>query len=99
MYQFTPLTAFADHYSTMKILLDQATFSTTIRLVWEDVPIGQEQVSKENFENFYIKSIKSTFGWAPFFDGIGKKGFWVGFGFLWSTPIFIAGLVYYLSPK
>ncbi|KAF3908849.1 hypothetical protein ABW20_dc0109545 [Dactylellina cionopaga] len=52
----------ADHYSTMTINFDQGTDTTFLRLGWEGVPIGQEETTRKNFEEYYVKSIKRTFG-------------------------------------
>lgn len=53
-----------DHYSTMTINFDQGTDTTFLRLGWEGVPIGQEETTRKNFEEYYVKSIKRTFGFG-----------------------------------
>lgn len=52
------------HYSTQRLVFDQGTGSTVLRLTWEGVPIGQEDVAKANFHDYYVLSIKTTFGFG-----------------------------------
>lgn len=33
-------------------------------MTWEGVPVGEEEVTKRNFGEYYVKSIKQTFGYA-----------------------------------
>ncbi|KAL6941522.1 hypothetical protein ACO0RG_002656 [Hanseniaspora osmophila] len=37
---------------------------TKIQIIWDKVPVGQEDRCKKNFEEYYIKSIKLTFGFG-----------------------------------
>lgn len=37
---------------------------TTMETLWEGVPIGQEETVKENFNEYYVKPIKATFGFG-----------------------------------
>ncbi|KAL7268986.1 Co-chaperone [Rhizina undulata] len=52
------------HYSTLTVVFDQGSGATVLRLTWEGVPVGEEEVAKKNFEEYYVKSIKTTFGYA-----------------------------------
>jgi activator of HSP90 ATPase len=53
-----------DHYSTLNIVFDQGSDSTNLRLTWEGVPVGQDEVAKRNFGEYYVRSIKTTFGFG-----------------------------------
>lgn len=53
-----------DHYSTMNLVFDQGTDSTNLRVTWTGVPVGQDEVSRRNFEDYYVRSIKTTFGFG-----------------------------------
>jgi activator of HSP90 ATPase len=52
------------HFSTLTLVFDQGTDSTNLRLTWNGVPVGQEDVTKRNFGEYYVRSIKSTFGFG-----------------------------------
>jgi activator of HSP90 ATPase len=54
----------AGHYSTLKIEFDQNDVDavTVMRVEWKGVPIGQEEVTKRNWLEYYVRSIKRTFG-------------------------------------
>jgi activator of HSP90 ATPase len=54
----------AGHYSTLKIEFDQNDVDavTVMRVEWTGVPIGQEEVTKRNWLEYYVRSIKRTFG-------------------------------------
>jgi activator of HSP90 ATPase len=54
----------AGHYSTLKIEFDQNDVEhvTVMRVTWTGVPVGQEEVTKRNWLEYYVKSIKRTFG-------------------------------------
>ena len=52
------------HYSTLTLAFDQGTDSTVLRLSWDGVPVGQEDVTKRNFGDYYVRSIKTTFGYG-----------------------------------
>lgn len=56
----------ADHFSTLKIEFDQNDVDhvTVMRVTWDGVPIGQEDVTKRNWLEYYVKSIKQTFGFG-----------------------------------
>ncbi|ROW03590.1 hypothetical protein VPNG_07150 [Cytospora leucostoma] len=56
----------AGHYSTLEIELDQNDVDavTVLRVNWKGVPVGQEEVTKENFQTYYVHSIKRTFGFG-----------------------------------
>lgn len=52
------------HYSTLKITFDQNDVDavTVMRVTWEGVPMGQEEVTQRNWGEYYVRSIKTTFG-------------------------------------
>ncbi|KAL6902721.1 HSP90 associated protein [Trichoderma evansii] len=56
----------AGHYSTLNIEFDQNDIDhvTVMRVTWEGVPVGQEDVTKRNWGEYYVRSIKQTFGFG-----------------------------------
>lgn len=52
------------HYSRLEIHFDQNERDavTVMRVVWEGVPTGQEEVTRRNWGEYYVRSIKKTFG-------------------------------------
>lgn len=54
------------HYSTLQIEFDQNDVDsvTTMRVEWTGVPVGQEEVTKRNWLEYYVRSIKRTFGFG-----------------------------------
>jgi len=54
------------HYSTLQIEFDQNDVDsvTVMRVEWKGVPVGQEDVTKRNWLEYYVKSIKTTFGFG-----------------------------------
>ena len=54
------------HYSTLRIRFDQNDVEgvTVMRVDWEGVPVGQEEVTKRNWGEYYVRSIKTTFGFG-----------------------------------
>ncbi|KAF3165124.1 hypothetical protein TWF106_003201 [Orbilia oligospora] len=52
------------HYSTMTMVFDQGVAATVLRLTWKGVPIGQEETARKNFSEYYVRSIKITFGFG-----------------------------------
>lgn len=54
----------AGHYSRLEIWFDQNERDavTTMRVVWNGVPVGQEEVTRRNWGEYYVRSIKTTFG-------------------------------------
>lgn len=56
----------AGHYSKLQIEFDQNDVDhvTVMRVTWEGVPVGQEDVTKRNWLEYYVKSIKQTFGFG-----------------------------------
>lgn len=54
----------AGHYSKLNIEFDQNDIDhvTVMRVTWEGVPVGQEDVTKRNWGEYYVRSIKQTFG-------------------------------------
>lgn len=56
------------HMSSQEIVFDQNDSDkvTNTRVTWTGVPVGQEEVVKRNWEGYYIRSIKQTFGFGTF---------------------------------
>ena len=54
----------AGHYSKLQIEFDQNDSDgvTNMRVTWSGVPVGQEEVTKRNWGEYYVRSIKKTFG-------------------------------------
>ena len=54
------------HTSSQEIVFDQNDVDhvTNMRVTWTGVPVGQEEVVKRNWEGYYIRSIKQTFGFG-----------------------------------
>jgi activator of HSP90 ATPase len=52
------------HYSRLEIGFDQNDVDnvTVMRVTWTGVPVGQEDVTKRNWGEYYVRSIKQTFG-------------------------------------
>ena len=52
------------HYSKLTIGFDQndSDAVTVMRVQWDGVPVGQEEVTKRNWGEYYVRSIKTTFG-------------------------------------
>ena len=52
------------HYSRLQITFDQNERDavTVMRVVWDGVPVGQEEVTRRNWGEYYVRSIKTTFG-------------------------------------
>ncbi|KAK3941465.1 activator of Hsp90 ATPase [Diplogelasinospora grovesii] len=52
------------HYSKLQIEFDQNDVDsvTVMRVEWSGVPVGQEEVTKRNWGEYYVRSIKKTFG-------------------------------------
>ncbi|OCL15177.1 Aha1domain family protein [Glonium stellatum] len=54
------------HFSTLSIQFDQNDVDavTVMRVEWEGVPAGQEEPTKRNWGEYYVRSIKTTFGFG-----------------------------------
>lgn len=52
------------HYSSLTIGFDQNDTDavTIMRVQWDGVPVGQEEVTRRNWGEYYVRSIKTTFG-------------------------------------
>jgi activator of HSP90 ATPase len=52
------------HFSKLEIQFDQNDVEhvTVMRVIWSGVPVGQEEVTKRNWGEYYVRSIKKTFG-------------------------------------
>jgi len=56
----------AGHYSTQKIEFRQNNEDhvTVVEVDWQGVPVGQEEVTQRNWGEYYVRSIKTTFGFG-----------------------------------
>ncbi|KAJ3046072.1 hypothetical protein HDV00_003822 [Rhizophlyctis rosea] len=54
----------SDHYSTVTLELQQGDDSTTVHLTQREVPIGEKDVTENNWNYYYWNSIKSSFGYG-----------------------------------
>ena len=56
----------AGHFSKLKIKFEQNDVDavTIMRVDWEGVPVGQEEPTKRNWGEYYVRSIKTTFGFG-----------------------------------
>lgn len=54
------------HFSTLAIAFEQNDVDavTVMRVAWTGVPVGQEEVTKRNWREYYVRSIKTTFGFG-----------------------------------
>lgn len=54
------------HFSKLSIEFDQNDVDhvTLMRVSWTGVPVGQEEVTKRNWQEYYVNSIKRTFGYV-----------------------------------
>lgn len=54
------------HFSTMKIRFEQNDVDavTVMRVDWSGVPVGQEEPTSRNWAQYYVRSIKTTFGFG-----------------------------------
>jgi activator of HSP90 ATPase len=52
------------HFSTLNIAFEQNNVDavTIMRVNWTGVPVGEEEATKRNWENYYVRSMKQTFG-------------------------------------
>ncbi|KAK9450122.1 activator of Hsp90 ATPase [Limtongia smithiae] len=53
-----------EHFADLEIVFDQGQGETRAIVTWSGVPIGQEDITRQNFEEYYVKSIKLTFGFG-----------------------------------
>ncbi|KAF9988031.1 hypothetical protein BGZ65_000205 [Modicella reniformis] len=54
----------ADHHSTVTMEFSQSTDSTTIKFKQEGVPVGEQDITRQNWNNYYWAEIKRTFGYV-----------------------------------
>ena len=54
----------AGHYAQLDIQLKQGAGETTMVVKWSGIPIGEEERIRGNFEDYYVRSIKITFGFG-----------------------------------
>ena len=75
------------HFSTLEINFDQNDVDgvTQMRVTWTGVPTGQEDVTKQNWEVYYVRSIKQTFGYVPLLPYLQPMD---GFPLPFSSPVY-----------
>lgn len=61
------------HFSTLEMKFDQNDVDgvTQMHVTWTGVPVGQEDVTKRNWEVYYIRSMKQAFGYVSPASSIG----------------------------
>lgn len=52
------------HYAQLDISLKQGAGETMMVVKWSGIPIGEEDRVRGNFEDYYVRSIKITFGFG-----------------------------------
>lgn len=54
------------HFSNLEIKFDQNDMDgvTQMHVTWTGVPVGQEDVTKQNWEMYYVRSMKVAFGYV-----------------------------------
>lgn len=54
------------HYSDLHLIFEQNDVDhvTVMRVEWKGVPVGEEEVTKRNWGEYYVRSIKTTFGFG-----------------------------------
>ena len=53
-----------EHYSELTLDLDQDDVNgvTNMRVNWDKVPVGEEESTREKWGEYYVRSLKTTFG-------------------------------------
>ncbi|KAG0302250.1 hypothetical protein BGZ98_007665 [Dissophora globulifera] len=54
----------AGHYSTVTMNISQSENSTVIKFKQEGVPVGEQEITRQNWSNYYWTEIKRTFGYG-----------------------------------
>ena len=54
------------HFSQLQLEFDQNDVDavTVMRVEWKGVPVGQEEVTKRNWETYYVRAMKTVFGFG-----------------------------------
>ncbi|CAO3638016.1 unnamed protein product [Cunninghamella echinulata] len=55
------------HYSTVTIELDQGSDSVRLNIKQEGIPLGEEELTRNNWNGYYFRAIKQTFGFGAVF--------------------------------
>ncbi|KAF9371098.1 hypothetical protein CPB97_002235 [Podila verticillata] len=58
----------AGHYSTVTMDISQSTNSTVIKVKQDGVPIGEQDITRQNWSNYYWAEIKRTFGYVGLYS-------------------------------
>ncbi|KAF9429793.1 hypothetical protein BGZ94_009487 [Podila epigama] len=56
----------AGHFSTVTMDISQNTNSTVVKVKQDGVPIGEQDITRQNWSNYYWAEIKRTFGYVGF---------------------------------
>ncbi|KAF9360106.1 hypothetical protein BGX26_010543 [Mortierella sp. AD094] len=54
----------AGHFSTVTMDISQGSNSTTIKFKQEGVPVGEQEITRQNWTHYYWAEIKRTFGYV-----------------------------------
>ncbi|KAF9203916.1 hypothetical protein BGZ49_005888 [Haplosporangium sp. Z 27] len=54
----------AGHFSTVTMDISQGSNSTTIKFKQEGVPVGEQEITRQNWSHYYWAEIKRTFGYV-----------------------------------
>ena len=53
-----------ESFEEVAALLPNVDAVTVMRVEWKGVPVGQEEPTKTNWDQYYVRSIKTTFGFG-----------------------------------
>ena len=55
------------HFSKLTLTFDQDNVNsvTQMRVEWTGVPVGEEDSTRAKWEEYYVRSLKTTFGFVP----------------------------------
>ncbi|CAJ0745941.1 633_t:CDS:10, partial [Entrophospora sp. SA101] len=65
-----------DHFSTVTLRFEQTSDNTMVHLTQEGIPIGEVDIVRRNWQNYYWNSIKSVFGYDIFLKINSSKSFY-----------------------
>ncbi|KAI9092189.1 activator of Hsp90 ATPase [Phlyctochytrium arcticum] len=54
----------AGHFSTVTMTLEEGTDNVVLKIKQTEVPIGEKDITENNWKNYYWNSIKATFGFG-----------------------------------
>lgn len=53
-----------EHYATINFSFQQRSTDTVMNVEWDGIPVGQEEVVKSNFTEYYVNPIMMSFGYG-----------------------------------